>query len=193
MDPLSITSGVIAIIQIANTVISVCKDYVTSVTDAPKDLRTILIEVGSIKCVLETLELLVSKDDDGGISIILQRLQSSDGPLEGCKQALTALNQLLPAAAERRADGKRRKALLSLTSLAWPLKESKACKLLEDIGRHKTTISLALVTETVCVAIFHFLQCDCSLLAKLNGSANLNKIGMMSRILVAMWKICAIL
>jgi hypothetical protein len=156
MDPFSITSGVIAIIQIASAVISICKDYITTVTDAPKDLRTILIEVGSIKCVLETLELLVSKDD-GATSIILQNLQTSDGPLEGCKQALMALNQLLPAAAECPTDGKRRKLLLSLTNLAWPLKESKARKLLEDIGRHKTTISLALTIETVCVVKFHFL------------------------------------
>jgi hypothetical protein len=157
MDPLSITSGAIAIIQIASSVISLCKDYISSVADAPKDLRTILIEVGSIKCVLETLELLISRGCDDGISIILQKLQSPDGALEGCKQALTALHQLFPAA-QRCTDGKRRKVVLSLASLAWPLKESKARKLLEDIGRHKATISLALVTETVCVAKFHFLQ-----------------------------------
>jgi hypothetical protein len=42
MDPLSLAASVIAIIQLADRIISVCKDYVTTVKDAPNDLRAIL-------------------------------------------------------------------------------------------------------------------------------------------------------
>jgi hypothetical protein len=157
MDPLSITASVVAIVQIASTIISVCKDYVTTVANAPKDLRTILIQVGSVKCILETLELLISRGGDE-VSIILQKLQNSDGPLDGCKQALIALNNLFPTEAECSKDGKRRKVLSSLRNLAWPLKESKARKLLKDIGQYKTTISVALTTETMHVNKLDFLQ-----------------------------------
>ena len=148
MDPLSLTASVIAIIQLADGIISVCKDYVTTVKDAPNDLRTIFMEVGSVKCVFELLELVIPRDDNDNIPVILEKLRASNGPIEGCKQALTALDSLFPVEIECPARGKRRKILRSLKDLAWPFKEGKARKLLEDIGRHKATISLALTTET---------------------------------------------
>jgi hypothetical protein len=144
MDPLSITAGVIAIIQIADRIISVCKDYITAVKDAPNDLRTILIEVGSVKSLLEVTELLILKRTHGNNSV----LESSEGPLRGCEEALKALEKMFPMQVDRSATGKRRKVVVSLTNLAWPFKEGKARKLLEDIGRHKATLSLALTTET---------------------------------------------
>ena len=148
MDPLSLAASVIAIIQLADRIISVCKDYVTTVKDAPNDLRTIFIEVGSVKCVLELLELVISRGDHDKMPVILEKLRTPTGPIEGCKQALTALDSLFPVEAECSARGKRRKILRSLKDLAWPFKEGKARKLVEDIGRHKATISLALTTET---------------------------------------------
>ena len=148
MDPLSLTASVIAIIQLADRIISVCKEYVTTVKDAPNDLRVIIIEAGSVKCVLELLELLIPRGDNDNISVILEKLRTSHGPIEGCKQALTALDSLFPVEVECLARGKRRKILRSLKDLAWPFKEGKARRLLGDIGRHKATISLALTTET---------------------------------------------
>jgi Fungal N-terminal domain of STAND proteins len=146
MDPLSLAASVIAIIQLADRIISVCKDYVTTVKDAPNDLRTIFIEVGSVKCVFELLELVIPRGDNDNAPVILEKLRTSNGPIEGCKQALTALDSLFPL--ECPARGKRRIILRSLKDLAWPFKEGKARRLLEDIGRHKATISLALTTET---------------------------------------------
>jgi len=143
MDPLSITASTIAIIQIADKIISVCKDYIRTVKDAPSDLRTILIEVGSVKCVIEVLQLLVSEETDGS-SDILKKLKRDDGPVAGCKEALTVLENQLPKPQEYSRGAKRRK----IDALAWPFKEPRARKALEDIGRHKATISLALTTET---------------------------------------------
>lgn len=145
MDPTSLTASIITIVGLADKIISVCKGYITTVKDAPNDLTNILIEVGSVKCVIEIIQL---RNDN---SVIGTKLQSTGGPLEGCKQALIALNKLLEIATDCPVDGKRgkrRKLALSYATLAWPLKEGKAQKLLTDIARHKATISLALTTET---------------------------------------------
>jgi hypothetical protein len=149
MDPLSITASVLAIIEVADKIISVCKSYISTVRDAPIDLRTILIEVGGVKCVLEALEVLLHAEDRDMNSTILQKLGDDGSALEGCNQALKALETLFPAQVEQSTQGKRRKMTASLQNLAWPFKEGKARKLLEDIQRHKTTISLMLTTETV--------------------------------------------
>jgi hypothetical protein len=147
MEPLSAAASVIAVVQIADRVIDICRAYITGVHDAPADLRAILIEVGSIKCVLEVIELLNSpcEGELAGHSVaILEKLRS---PLEGCKDALKCLEALFPSPSETPVKGKRQRLALSLASLAWPFKREKALKLLEEIGRHKSTISLGLTTE----------------------------------------------
>lgn len=144
MDPLSITSSIIAMIQISDRIVSACKHYITTAKDAPRDLRTIVIEVGSVKSVLEVLESLTQGHGDA--SLILDSLKE---PIQHCKESLAALDSLFPAAQRELANAKRMTTLSSLATLAWPLKEGKARKALQDIGRHKITMSLALTTETL--------------------------------------------
>ena len=148
MDVLSAVSSVVAVVQIADRVISLCKTYLTGVQDAPIDLRAILIEVGSVKCVLETLDLLASSQNNNDALVVLQSLNKRpDGPLEGCREALKGLEALFPPQAQSPVQGKRQRIALSLASLAWPFKRDRACKLLDEIARHKATISLGLTTE----------------------------------------------
>jgi hypothetical protein len=150
MDLLSIIASYIAIIQIADRLVSNCKGYVKSVKDTPNNIRIIIIEVGSVRCVLELIRDPVPEDgdDNNDMSFRLQNLRGEDGPVEGCKKALIALSSLDPDPVVQSTHEKRRK-LFSLTTLAWPLKEGKARKLLQDIRRYKATMSLALTTETV--------------------------------------------
>lgn len=141
MDVISAFASVIAVVQIADSIATLCKAYITGVYDAPADLRAILIEVGSVKCVLEAIELLgppVTGDDKVAI---LEKLRI---PLEGCKEALMALEGLFPPLP---AKGKRERLALSLASLAWPFKRDKALKLLDEIGRYKSTIAIGFTTE----------------------------------------------
>jgi hypothetical protein len=58
MDPISTVASVIAPVQVVDRIISLCKAYITGVYNAPADLRAILIKVGSIKYILEVIELL---------------------------------------------------------------------------------------------------------------------------------------
>jgi hypothetical protein len=103
----------------------------------------VLIETGSLKCVLEVLQLSVPSPQIPSQISILEKLI---GPINGCGEALGAIEALFRQP-DLPAKGKRERFALSLASLAWPFKRDKALKLLEEIGRHKATISLGLTTE----------------------------------------------
>ena len=147
MEALGAVASVIAVVQIAESVIKLCKVYITGVQDAPTELRAILIEVGSVKCVLETLQLLGSSAGSNSVEL-LKALEGLNGPVEECGEALKALEALFPVPSRSLAKGKWQMAALTLETLAWPFKRGKAQKLLEEIGRHKATISLCLMTES---------------------------------------------
>lgn len=134
MEVAGASASIIAIVQLVEKIISTCRWYLTTARDAPNDLRTIMIEVASLKSILDTHRL----------SPILENLKDRDGPLEACRRELVILDTLVSSAPLPGTGPKRRKVLLSATALAWPLKETKARKLLENIGRHKATIHFAL-------------------------------------------------
>ena len=145
-------ASIATFIQIAGSIAGVCKSYIEAVQDCPKDLRLIYIETSSIKLLFESLQFL--NEDDVDDSKASQILFQPDGPILGCGRAVTELGRLLPASllapvptrpAANRA--KRQRLSLSLVSLAWPLKASKARKLLDDIMRYKSTITMGLTGE----------------------------------------------
>lgn len=150
MAEVAAVASVIAIIQITDRIISLCKFYIGTARDAPSDLRLILIETSTLKTILENLNFLSACNDP--LSEATGRISGPDGPIEGCLRTATELEKLFPADAAQttsRRNGKRRKLDSVLTALAWPLKESKARKLLDEMARYKTTISLALTTSSV--------------------------------------------
>jgi hypothetical protein len=103
-----------------------------------------------LKSIFKTLNFLTSCN--GGVSINMNTLASEDGPIAGCLQSITSLSKLLPQEnAEAMGQGRSKKLKLQLTlmELAWPLKETRARKLLHEIQSYKTTINLALTTESV--------------------------------------------
>jgi hypothetical protein len=86
-------------------------------------------------------------------SKILSNLAGKDGPIEGCKRSMTALELLFPSDTSQtqgqQGSKKKRKLTAALATLAWPFKENKAKKSLEEISQHKSTISLVLATESL--------------------------------------------
>ncbi len=84
MDPLSAAANVFAVIQIADKIADACKTYVTGVKDASADLRAILIEVESLKCVLEVIKLFGSSCEADKADCNVSILEKLRGPLEGC-------------------------------------------------------------------------------------------------------------
>lgn len=140
----------IAIIQIADRIIGLCKFYIETARDAPSDLRVLLIEISALKTILENLNFLTACD--GPDSTAARRTSGADGPIEGCFRTVTELEKLFPSDLVRtrgRKSSKKKTLNSVLTALAWPLKESKARKLLDEMTRYKTTINLALTTNSM--------------------------------------------
>ncbi|KAK4647847.1 uncharacterized protein QC761_0005110 [Podospora bellae-mahoneyi] len=81
---------------------------------------------------------------------VFETLATSDGPIESCQKAMMDLERLLPPyqSSDPTATGaKSSKAKTVLSSLAWPFKEGKATKLLDEIKQHKGTILLCVHFE----------------------------------------------
>jgi len=152
-EALALTASVIAVIQLAERVASICKFYIAKVDDCPKDLRHIYVEVTTIKAVFEGLSFLdQDKHEEGAV---LRALQGEDGPVEGCKRAMEELRKLfppVPSASSPNRRSKKERLRMALNGLAWPLKSGTATRLLEEMTRYKTTISMALQGQIVSVS-----------------------------------------
>lgn len=147
-EALGVVGSAIACVQISKEVISACKFYIDALrSDAPTTLRTVFIEVSTLKSVLENLEF-ISKCET--LTPALQnRLAAPDGPIEGCRAAVAALEKLFPKQALQNGQNtsKRQKIQSTFATLAWPLKQGQVQDLLHEISRHRDGIHLALTTE----------------------------------------------
>lgn len=148
-EAVALVASVVAIVQIADRVIGLCKFYLETVHDAPADIRRILIETSTMKTVLENVQFLSSCKT--GTSRMLQGLSGPDGLLHGCQNTIAQMEGLFPtiyAQGPRGGRSKRQKVKASLAYLAWPLKGDRPNKLVEELNRLKATISLTLTTES---------------------------------------------
>ncbi|KAH6699767.1 hypothetical protein BKA61DRAFT_496302 [Leptodontidium sp. MPI-SDFR-AT-0119] len=148
-EVLATVASVVAVIQISDRVIGLCKFYIESLnSEAPSSLRAVLIEVSTLKTVVESLEFL-SKCVNF-TPALQKRLWASDGPVEGCRAAITALEKLFPKGSVQTGKNasKRQKVRAALEVLAWPMQQGRVQELLQQISSHKAGIQLALTTES---------------------------------------------
>jgi hypothetical protein len=168
MDPFSTAAGIIAVIQIADRVIELCKYYIEAARDAPSDIRHIFVETSATKAVLDSLHFLhvtscqqeagdgtISKQSQEPATRALDHLYGDHGPVEACRRTLTDISRLFPHGhpnsthASKASPNKSKVQVKAiLTVLAWPLKEEKAKKLLAELVQHKSTINLALTIDS---------------------------------------------
>jgi hypothetical protein len=52
-EAIALASSIIAVVQLADGIASVCKSLIETVQDYPRDLRLIFIETGSLKVILK--------------------------------------------------------------------------------------------------------------------------------------------
>jgi hypothetical protein len=150
VEAVAVTASVIAIIQMTDRIVGFCKFYMENCQDAPSDLRVILLEVSALKTIFENLQFITSCNSD--ISAAVRSLSNPDGPIESCRKSISELEKLFPCEhipTNVKSQRKRRKLKVTLAALAWPLKEAKAKKLLNEISQYKATINLALTTGVV--------------------------------------------
>lgn len=134
-DPLSAGASVLAFIGLADRIIRLAKGYIDGLRDAPNDIRIIHGEVSSLRAIVEVLTETEA-----------QSIFGQDGPFEACRRCLSDLESLLPA--HNSPDYPCRRSL-TIAELAWPLKQSKARKLLAELSQHKSTLLLVISGDVV--------------------------------------------
>ena len=151
MDPLSITASIVAVLQATNAIISVCYDYRSAIRETPWGLTRITEEVKSLRAILETLEALANDAENEMLEKrsrmpTLQLLCIPDeGPLDLCRLELDALEKKLTLPSWSSKIGSKRRALIQ--ALGWQLKDGDVNEILQNIGRFKTTLNLALTAD----------------------------------------------
>ena len=141
MDPLSVMSAFIAVLQISGTIISHCYDYRKSLRSAPRDLARVLDEVSDLRNVLERLVRIIDDEVASGRGYLpsVEQMTRKNGPLERCQYDLESINASLESSLSAwKAFGKR---------LTWPLQEKDLLKSLESIIRTKSLIESALIVD----------------------------------------------
>lgn len=140
--------AVIALIQISDRIVGLCKHYIETVQDYPSDLRTILVEISFLKTALEGLNILtLGRDNDPDHNQGSHKLRD---PIEECLRLVQKLEELFPSDIQQSSHNtsKRRKMKATFAQLAWPFKESKARKLLDLIRPLKENFILELTSQS---------------------------------------------
>ncbi|KAK2811594.1 hypothetical protein FQN50_001936 [Emmonsiellopsis sp. PD_5] len=145
-EAVALAAGIIAFVQVVDRIIVVCKYYIETADGCPRDVRTILVEVSSLKALLQNLDFILKCDSPP--SPTLEKLTGSDGPIEACRKSLEDLEKLLPRVPQMIL-GKKQRVLSAAQHLAWPLKQGLAQTLMRDISQHKATITLALTSDSL--------------------------------------------
>ncbi|KAK8006213.1 hypothetical protein PG991_012510 [Apiospora marii] len=130
-DPLSVGASIIAFLELTKRIVSTCKYCIETIKDAPKDFQMILGETTSLEAIIESLK--ASNAESPGLSVTL----------EACRRCLSDLERLLPKLQGNSSPSSNRRRI-TLANLAWPMKESKARKLLSEVSQHKATLLLAI-------------------------------------------------
>jgi hypothetical protein len=157
MDPLSITTGIITVLQATGMVISICYDFKSALNKAPWALSRIVEELKGLRTVLEALEIVADNLQSGKSSYTVQRIglellcKPGNGLLELCGQALTSLEKSLTNTNWGDTSGPKRRALAQ--AIGWRLSEKDALEALGNIQRFKSTLSLALAADQVYISL----------------------------------------
>lgn len=142
MEPVGFVASIIATVQVADRVIGLCKRLLEATRDAPADIRLILVEVSTVKSILDNLNFLSSCSQG---PTALDSLVGDGGPVEGCRRSIRELEGLLETDPFPDSQSKT-KAVLAV--LSWAMKEAKAKKVLDQLREYKSTINLALASES---------------------------------------------
>ncbi len=92
-EAIALAASVVAIVQIADHIVGLCKFYIQATQDAPSDLRSILLETAALKAIFENVRLLTAENSNK--SSIITVLSDENGPIAGCHRTLAKLEQLL--------------------------------------------------------------------------------------------------
>jgi uncharacterized membrane protein YfbV (UPF0208 family) len=152
MDPLTVTTGVIACLQTTCSILTWCYGIRADMKAIPLTLIEIINEVRDLRNVIETIESAWSKCDrseknDLGPTQNLLGLSSVISPIiANCLSELQDLENRVRPEQVHTLLGSRRKVLLQ--SLIWRLKGNEAKEYITRLQRCKAALTLAITSDT---------------------------------------------
>lgn len=151
MDPLSVITSVIAVLQAANAVISICYDFKAAMKDVPKTLTWIIAEIQELRSVLEMMDQLASRDSNPDSGFLLKQRRSLEiasepqtGPLAACLRELKSLETLIVGQSGDK-KGSKTKSLIQV--MRWQFGGEEIRLSLQRIDRIKSTLNLAITAD----------------------------------------------
>ncbi|KAK8017904.1 hypothetical protein PG991_007094 [Apiospora marii] len=149
MDPLTITTGIVTLMQATTAIISLCYDFRAALDDIPWSLTRLVEELKGLRNILEALDELAmgwNRESRPTHQAALETcLNPNSGPLCICLRELNALEATLKLSGLAGVTGKRRVAAIKVIS--WRLKDKDAKECLDRIERCKSALSLALAGD----------------------------------------------
>ncbi|KAI9772775.1 MAG: hypothetical protein M1839_002320 [Geoglossum umbratile] len=145
MDPLSLAAGVIAVIQISNTVLLCCYRLRNQIKDAGGEISQIITEAEDLSAILNELdEVLQPAGDGSGLEDLSlgEENEKSSRPTS-CQTALTSCEAVLKEISKKLAPISK-PGLKS--KLRWPFESGGVQQKLDILQRQKVMLQLALST-----------------------------------------------
>ena len=134
-DPLSVTTSIITVLQLASSVAA----YLRDVKDASKDCKKLVLEISCTRGILATLSDTISDvEDSDAWALTIKTLAEPDGPLTNLQTLLKQLEAKLSKCAS--ATGFKK----SSRSLLWPFSSKKTEEAVRAVERQKSLLILAL-------------------------------------------------
>jgi hypothetical protein len=139
-DPLSATASIIAVLQLSAKLLQ----YLRGVTGAPKERRRLILEISSLRGVLETLQDTLNDATTKAWASTRTSLVDPRGPLALLETSLEEIvrkvgkHSRLPSKID-----------ILANSLRWPFKEREIEMLLSIIERQKSLLLLAFDNDSV--------------------------------------------
>ncbi|KAI8724287.1 NACHT domain-containing protein [Fusarium sp. LHS14.1] len=151
MDPLSITTAVVASVQVACSILSCCYSVRTEMRKIPWTLIQIIDEVRDLRNLMETVESILGKDKTSDQPGTSETLADSIKPVVAtCLAELRAIeSRIRPRDVETLLDSKRKALLQALT---WRLKGDEAKESILGLQRCKTSLNLAISSYNSLIA-----------------------------------------
>lgn len=138
MDGLSVTSGIVGLVSLADMVVRRLVIYVCEVRDAEADIAALLAETSNVLGVLRTLDLCVKHYSHEEVPYMQTQY------MHACHSTLNRLRLCL-----KDADPSTERGSLNVLKkkLRWPMSKPSTEGFIQELERHKLTLNLALSAD----------------------------------------------
>ena len=155
-EGLAVAASIIAVLQITNSVISICYDYRAAANDSSWEVPRLSSELESLRSVLQRLEPLAKQADcaqqanfpqaaSNASLPAFRELCKSNGLLPLYRREIETLEAALKTPDWSAGFGPKRKALVQ--ALRWPLKAKETEKILAQVSRYRELLAFALTAD----------------------------------------------